>query len=68
MSSINSSGQAIQEILLNNYLKEAILSEFRDFVATFWNFIQTVQGENLPTKKITYFLSFKWKYLWNRLR
>ena len=59
MSSINSSGQAIQEILLNNYLKEAILSEFRDFVATFWNFIQTVQGENLPTKKITNFLNFK---------
>ena len=40
MGSINSSGQAVQEILLNNYLKSNFEnSEIRDFVPTFWNFI-----------------------------
>ena len=40
MSSINSSGQAVQETLLNNYLKNNFeISEMRDFVPTLWNFI-----------------------------
>ena len=41
MGSINSFGQAVQEILLNNYLKSNFEnSEIRDFVPTFWNFIR----------------------------
>ena len=41
MGSINSSGHAVQEILLNNYLKSNFEnSEIRDFVPTFWNFIR----------------------------
>ena len=41
MGSINSFGQAVQEILLNNYLKSNFeYSEIRDFVYTFWNFIR----------------------------
>ena len=41
MSSINSSGQAVQETLLNNYLKNNFeISEMRDFVPAFWNFIR----------------------------
>ena len=41
MGSINSFGQTVQEILLNNYLKSNFQnSEIRDFVATFWNFIR----------------------------
>ena len=40
MGSINSFGQAFQELLLNNYLKSNLEnSEIRDFVPTFWNFI-----------------------------
>ena len=63
MGSINSFGQAVQEILLNNYLKSNFEnSEIRDFVPTFWNFIRG----NLP-KKITSFLNFKCKYLENCL-
>ena len=59
MGSINSFGQAVQEILLNNYLKGNFENpEIRDFVPTFW--------ENLP-KKITSFSNFKCKYLQNRL-
>ena len=41
MGSINSFSQAIQEILLNNYLKSNFEnSEIRDFVPTFWNFVR----------------------------
>ena len=41
MGSINSFGQAVQEILLNNYLKSNYEnSEIRDFVPTFWNVIK----------------------------
>ena len=41
MGSINSCGQAVQEILLNNYLKINFEnSEIRDFVPTFWDFIK----------------------------
>ena len=41
MGSINSFGQAVQEILLNNYLKSNFEnSEIRDFVPTFCNFIR----------------------------
>ena len=41
MGSINSFGQAAQEILLNNYLKSNFEnSEIIDFVQTFWNFIR----------------------------
>ena len=41
MGSINSFGQAVQEILLNNYLKSNFEnSEIRDFVPTFWNFMR----------------------------
>ena len=41
MGSINSFGQAVQEILLNNYLKSNFEnSEIRDFVPTFRNFIK----------------------------
>ena len=40
MGPIKSFGHAIQEILLNNYLKSNFEnSEVRDFVLTFWNFI-----------------------------
>ena len=40
MGSINSFGQAVQEILLNNYLKSNFEnSKIRDFVPTLWNFI-----------------------------
>ena len=40
MGFINSFGQAVQEILLNNYLKSNFEnSEISDFVPTFWNFI-----------------------------
>ena len=39
MGSIYSFGQAVQEILLNNYLKSNFEdSEMRNFVHTFWNF------------------------------
>ena len=39
MGSINSFGQVVQEILLNNYFKSNFEnSEIRDFVPTFWNF------------------------------
>ena len=41
MDSINSFGQAVQEVLLNNYLKSNFEnSEIRGFVSTFWNFIR----------------------------
>ena len=41
MGSINSFGEAVQEILLSNYLKSNFeISEIRDFVPTFWNFIR----------------------------
>ena len=41
MGSINSFGQVVQEILLNNYLTgNSEKSEIRDFVLTFWNFIR----------------------------
>ena len=41
MGSINSFGQAVQETLLNNYLKSNFeYSEIRYFVPTFWNFIR----------------------------
>ena len=41
MGSINSFSQAVQEILLNNYLKSNFEnSEIGDFVPTFWNFIR----------------------------
>ena len=41
MGSINSFGQAVQEILLNNYLKSNFeYSEIRYFVPTFRNFIR----------------------------
>ena len=41
MGSINSFGQAVQDILLNNYLKSNFEnSEIGDFVPTFWNFIR----------------------------
>ena len=41
MGSINSFGQAVQEILLNNYLKSNFEnSEIGDFILTFWNFIR----------------------------
>ena len=63
MGFINSFGQAVQEILLNNYLKSNFEnSEIRDFVPTFWHFIR---GESTK-KKITSFLNFKCKYLQNR--
>ena len=39
MGTINSFSQAIQEILLNNYLRNNFEnSDFIDFVPTFWNF------------------------------
>ena len=41
MGSFNYFGQAVQEILLNNYLKSNFEnSEIRDFVPTFCNFIR----------------------------
>ena len=41
MGSINSFGQVVQEILLNNYLKGNFeKSDIRDSVLTFWNFIR----------------------------
>ena len=41
MGFINSFGQGVQEILLNNYLKSNFEnSEIRDFIPTFWNFIR----------------------------
>ena len=41
MGSIKSFGQAVQEILLINYLKSNFEnSEIRDFVLAFWNFIR----------------------------
>ena len=41
MGSINSFGQVVQEILLNNYFRSNFEnSEIRDFVPTFWNFIR----------------------------
>ena len=41
MGSINSFGQAVREVLQNNYLKSNFEnSEIRDFVPTFWNFIR----------------------------
>ena len=41
MGSINSFDQAVQELLLNNYLKSNFKnSQIRDFVPTFWNFIK----------------------------
>ena len=41
MGFINSFGQVVQEILLNNYLKSNFEnSEIRDFVPTFWTFIR----------------------------
>ena len=41
MGCINSYGQAVQEIFLNNYLKSNFENlEIRDFVPTFWNFIR----------------------------
>ena len=41
MGSINSFSQAVQEILLNNYLESNFENwEIRDFVSTFWNFIR----------------------------
>ena len=41
MGSINSFGQSVQEILLNNYLKSDFEnSDIRDFVPTFWDFIR----------------------------
>ena len=41
MGSINSFGQSVQELLLNNYLKSDFEnSEIRDFVPTFWDFIR----------------------------
>ena len=39
MGSINSLGQAVQEILLNNFWKSNFEnSEIRDFVPTLWSF------------------------------
>ena len=41
MVSINSFGQVVQEIFLNNYLKSNFeISKIRDFVPTFFNFIR----------------------------
>ena len=41
MGSINSFNEAVQEILLNNYLKSNFEnSEITDFVPIFWNFIR----------------------------
>ena len=41
MGSINFFGEAVQEVLLNNYLKSNFEnSEIRDFVPTFCNFIR----------------------------
>ena len=41
MSSISSFGQAIQEVLANNYLKSNFEnSEIEDFIPTFWNLIK----------------------------
>ena len=38
---INSAGQVVQQILLNNYLKNNFEnSEIRDFISTFWNFVR----------------------------
>ena len=41
LSRMGSFGQAVQELLLNNYLKSNFKnSQIRDFVPTFWNFIR----------------------------
>ena len=41
MVSINSFGQVVQEIFLNNYLKSNFeISKIRDFVPTFFNFVR----------------------------
>ena len=41
MGSINFFGPVVQKILLNNYLKSNFeVSEIKDFVSTFWNFIR----------------------------
>ena len=41
MGFLNSFGQAVPEILLNNYLKSYFeKSEIRDFVHIFWNFLR----------------------------
>ena len=54
MGFINSFGQAVQEILLNNYLKSNFEnSEIRDFVPTFWHFIR----EESTKKKSPLFLT-----------
>ena len=64
MGSINSFGQAVQEILLNNYLKSNFEnSKIRDFVPTFCNFIRG----KISLKKSPLFLNFKCNYLKSHL-
>ena len=59
MGSIESSGEVVQEILLNNYLK----GNFENYFApTFWNFIMGKFSYIIAS-----FLNFKYKYLENRL-
>ena len=51
-------GQVVQEILQNNYLKTNFEnSKIRDFVPTFWNFIDGGFLEKMPS-----FLNFKCTY------
>ena len=59
MGSINSLGQAVQEILLNNYLKSSFQnSEIRDFVPTFWNFIILISDTKLSSNVLGTLLRF----------
>ena len=63
MCFINSFVQAVQEILLNNYLKINFEnSEIKDFISTFWNLIKGKSFQNIFS-----FSNFKWKYLKNSL-